>query len=190
MINIQRMMLVDNEHLYGPGKRLLIYLKGCSIHCEGCINPHLWSFEGGDKKETNEIVDIVFSNNLDGITLHGGEPLDQADGLLDIVKAIKSGGKTVILFSGYAKKELNRTQTKIWNLADIVVAGRFQLKKRNIYLQFRGSTNQRVYTHAGKYKKYKLTDGYTTALFTIDENGDMDVNGFLSEEIIELSKNK
>lgn len=189
MINIQRMMLVDNEHLYGPEKRLLIYLKGCSIHCEGCINPHLWSFEGGTPLSSEEIIKILNENDLDGVTLHGGEPLDQAEELLKIVKDLKSIGKTVILFTGYSKKELSSYKLKIWNLADIVVAGRFQLKKRNVYLQFRGSTNQRVFTHQGKYKDYKLKDGYTTALFTIGENGEMDVNGFLTDDIAELMKN-
>ena len=190
MINIQRMMLVENEHLYGPGKRLLIYLKGCSIHCEGCINPHLWSFEGGTKVSAEDVINILYKNNADGLTLHGGEPLDQADGLLDIVKAVKEEEKTVILFTGYEKKELNKTQIKIWNLSDMIVAGRFQLQKRNVFLQFRGSTNQRVYKHKGKYKDYKIKDGYTSAIFTIDENGDMDVNGFLTEDIADLMNNK
>ena len=190
MINIQRMMLVDNEHLYGPGKRLLIYLKGCSIHCEGCINQHLWSFEGGVPLSSKEVVDIAINNNLDGITLHGGEPLDQADNLLEIVKEVKSIQKTIILFTGYNKKELSGSKLKIWKLSDIVVAGRFQIQKRNIYLQFRGSTNQRVYTHKGKYQNYVLKDGYTSAVFTIGENGDMDVNGFLSDDIADLMKTK
>lgn len=188
MIRIKKMMLVDNEHLYGPGKRLLIYLKGCSLHCERCINPHLWSFDGGKPLSSKKIINTLKENDLDGVTLHGGEPLDQADNLLQIIRDIKSIGKTVILFTGYTKKELHDNRLKIWNLSDIVVAGRFQLKKRNVFLQFRGSTNQRVYTHRGKYKNYKLKDGYTTAIFTIDENGNMDVNGFLTEDILKLIK--
>ena len=190
MINIEKMMLVENEHLYGPGKRLLIFLKGCSIHCEGCVNSHLWSFDGRTPLSSDEILKILLENNLDGVTLHGGEPLDQADELLEIVENIKTKKKTVILFTGYTKKELSGNRLKIWQLADIVVAGRFQLKKRNVYLQFRGSTNQRVYTHKGKYKNYKVKDGHTAAMFTIHENGDMDVNGFLTEDIIELMKKK
>lgn len=189
MINIQKMMFVENEHLYGPGKRLLIYLKGCSIHCKGCINPHLWSFEGGTKVSEKDILTTLEENDADGITLHGGEPLDQADFLFDIVSSVKKARKTIILFTGYKKKELNKTQIKIWNLSDIVVSGRFLLQKRNVFLQFRGSTNQRVYTHKGKYKNYKLKDGYTTAVFTIHENGDMHINGFLTEDIIDLMNN-
>ena len=190
MINVQKMMLVDNEHLYGPGKRLLIYLKGCSIHCKGCINSHLWSFDGGQSLSCETVIERLNQNELDGVTLHGGEPLDQADELLTIVKKIKEIGKTVILFTGYNKKELSGNKLRIWNLADIVVAGRFSLKKRNVYLQFRGSTNQRVYTHKGKYKSYKLKDGYTSAIFTIKENGEVDINGFQTKDIIDLIENK
>ena len=188
MINIEQMMLVENEHLYGPGKRLLIYLKGCTIHCDGCINKHLWSFDGGKPLLCEDIVAILNENQLDGVTLHGGEPLDQADSLLNIVKKIKSIGKTVILFTGYTKKELVGDKLKVRNLSDIVIAGRFVFKKRNIYLQFRGSTNQRVYTHKGKYKNYKVKDGQTTILITIHEDGEMNINGFLNEEIDKLTK--
>ena len=190
MIRIHKMMLVENEHLYGPGKRLLLFLKGCSIHCDGCVNSHLWSFDGGTPVSSKDVLDIIVKNDLEGITLHGGEPLDQADGLIEIIKEVKSINKTIILFTGYIKKELSGKKLKIWNLSDIVVAGRFQMKKRNIYLQFRGSTNQKVYFHKGKYKNYKLIDGFTTAMFTIDENGNMDVNGFLTEEISDLAKKR
>ena len=188
MINIHKMKIVNNEHLYGPGKRLLIFLKGCSIHCDGCVNTHLWSFDGGEQKTTNEIIDIIKEQNLEGVTLHGGEPLDQPNGLLDVVLAVKKINKTVILFTGYNKNELIGNKLKIWNLADLVVAGRFQIQKRNIYLQFRGSTNKRVYKHKGKYKNYKIKDGYTVTLLTIDKSGDMDINGFISDDIAELVK--
>ena len=190
MIKVHKLMLVENEHLYGPGKRLLLYLKGCSIHCKGCINKHLWSFKGGISMTAKDILNICKKENLDGITIHGGEPLDQAEGLYNIVKKIKNNRYTSILFTGYIKKELNKIQSKIWDLSDIVVAGRFQLDKRNVNLQFRGSTNQRVYTHSGLYKGYKTQDGYTTAILTIGENGNMDVNGFLTKNISKLIGDK
>lgn len=186
MIKIQKQMIVENEHLYGPGKRLLLYLKGCSIHCEGCINPHLWSFEGGASISENEILEICKIEKLEGLTIHGGEPLDQANELIKVVKLLKENSFTVILFTGYIKKELNNVQLKVWNKSDLVVAGRFENKKRNVNLQFRGSTNQRVYKHSGPYKNYKLTDGYTTAIITIYDDGNMDINGFLTEDVSKL----
>ena len=183
-------MVVENEHLYGPGKRLLLYLKGCSLHCDGCINPHLWPFEGGTLIATKELLEICEKERVCGITLHGGEPLDQADALLDFVQSAKRKALTVILFTGYTKKELHNAQVTVWNISDLVVAGRFQKDKRNVNLQFRGSTNQRIYKHKGPYRDYQVADGYTTAIFTIHENGQMDVNGFLTEDIIKLVGSK
>lgn len=188
MIRLHRWTVVENEHLYGPGKRLLLFLQGCSIHCEGCVNQHLWSFEGGTLTYPCAVLDFCEKEGVEGITVHGGEPLDQANGLLELFEIVKKLGLTIILFTGYLKKELNKTQIAVWNLADIVVAGRFQLKKRNVNLQFRGSTNQRVYTHFGPYKDYKVTDGFTTAILTIRDDGTMDVNGFLTDEIKTLIK--
>lgn len=190
MIRVHKLMTVENEHLYGPGKRLLIYLKGCSIHCEGCINQHLWPFEGGTMMSDVDILAICEKESLDGITIHGGEPLDQADELLKVVRTIKKSNRTSILFTGYQKRELNKVQKQVWDGSDIVVAGRFEIKKRNVNLQFRGSTNQRVYSHKGPYHGYKVKGGYTTAILTIDENGEMDVNGFLTEDVIKLVGNK
>ena len=186
MIRVHKWMVVENEHLYGPGKRLLLYLKGCSLHCDGCINPHLWPFEGGTLMAADELLEICEIERVCGITLHGGEPLDQADAILDFVRAAKRKALTVILFTGYTKKELNNAQKTVWNLSDLVVAGRFQKDKRNVNLQFRGSTNQRVYSHAGPYKGYRVSDGYTTAILTIDEKGSLDINGFLTEDITKL----
>ncbi len=190
MIRIQKVMIVDNEHLYGPRRRLLIYLKGCSIHCEGCINPHLWSFDGGTLMSESEIKDLCLKENVEGITVHGGEPLDQADELEKVVDLVKQHNLTVILFTGYLKKELNPVQQRVWNKADLVVAGRFVLNKRDVCLQFRGSTNQRIYRHKGPYENYIIKDGYTTAIISIDDNGSMDVNGFLTDDISKLVNGK
>ena len=189
MIHVHRRMVVENEHLYGPGRRLLLFLQGCSIHCDGCVNRHIWTFEGGEEMTPETVVTVLLDEKLEGVTLHGGEPLDQADGLLPVVKAVKEAGKTIILFTGYNKKELNATQRKVWDAADLVVAGRFVMAKRNVNLQFRGSTNQRVYAHKGPYAHYRVQDGKTSAMITIDSNGEMEINGFFTDDIAALAKN-
>lgn len=188
MINYYEYCVVENEHLYGPRKRVLLFLQGCSIHCEGCVNRHLWDFGKGKNATSQEILTFCRENHVDGITLHGGEPLDQADGLYPIVKTLKDEQFTVILFTGYTKKELNISQKRVWNLSDIVVCGRFDLKKRNVYLQFRGSTNQRVICRKGKYKHYRIQNGKTTAILTINSDGNLNIKGFYTEDIAVLSK--
>lgn len=188
MINYYEYCVVENEHLYGPGKRVLLFLQGCSIHCEGCVNRHLWDFGKGKNATSEEIISFCRDNHVEGITLHGGEPLDQSEGLYPIVKALKKEQFTVILFTGYTKRELNIGQKRVWNLSDIVVCGRFDLKKRNVYLQFRGSINQRIIRRKGKYKHYQVQDGTTVAILTIDLEGNLNIKGFYTEGIAKLSK--
>lgn len=186
MINIHRYEVVENEHLYGPGKRLLLFTQGCSLRCKGCTNQHLWEFGKGIDVTIEEILNQC--TDLDGLTLHGGEPLDQANVLVELIWKLKQQGKTVILFTGYIFKELNKVQKQAWLSSDIVISGRYEEEKRNIYLQFRGSTNQRVYTHQGKYKGYKIKDGQTVAILSFNERGEMQSRGFRTEELEQLLK--
>ena len=185
MINYKTYSYEENEHLYGPGKRLLLFTQGCSLHCKGCVNKHLWQFGVGANITVEEVLELC--QDVEGITLHGGEPLDQSEGVLEIVKALKSAGKTVILFTGYQYKELSKlSQKRAWALSDLVVSGRYIEEKRNIYLQFRGSTNQRVYRHKGKYKDYQIKDGKSVAIIRLNENGEMQSRGFRNQELEEL----
>ena len=186
MINIHRYEVVENEHLYGPGKRLLLFTQGCSLRCKGCTNQHLWEFGKGKDVTTTEILNQL--DDLEGITLHGGEPLDQAKAINKLIKEIKLRNKTVVLFTGYTYKELDSIQRQAWLCSDIVISGRYEEKKRNIYLQFRGSTNQKVFTHKGKYKNYKIKDGQTVAILSFDEHGEMQSRGFRTEELEQLLK--
>ena len=185
MINYKTYSYEENEHLYGPGKRLLLFTQGCSLHCKGCVNQHLWQFGTGTNITVEEV--LALCQDVEGITLHGGEPLDQSEGVLEIVKALKSAGKTVILFTGYQYKELSKSsQKRVWSLSDLVVSGRYIEGKRNIYLQFRGSTNQKVFTHKGKYKAYKIKDGQTVAILSFYEQGEMQSRGFITDELEQL----
>ena len=185
MINYKTYSYEEDEHLFGPGRRLLLFCQGCSIHCKGCINQHLWEFGVGKDITAAEVVELCA--DTEGITLHGGEPLDQSDGLLEVVNALKASGKTVILFTGYKFCELTKpSQKQVWKLSDLVVSGRYVEAKRNIYLQFRGSTNQRVYRHRGKYENYRLTDGKTVAIFRMTEDGQVQSRGFRTKELEQL----
>ncbi len=187
MINYANHSFEENEHLYGPGKRLLLFTQGCSIRCKGCVNSHLWNFGEGTDATTTEIVRLCEAEDIEGITLHGGEPLDQAEGLLEIAKLLKTKSKTVILFTGYTYKELSlKNQRALWRISDIVVSGRYDESKRNIYLQFRGSTNQKIYCHEGKYKDYKINDGETVAILRLDQKGNMTRRGFETDELTAL----
>jgi len=131
MINIHRYEVAENEHLYGPGKRLLLFTQGCLLRCKGCTNQLLWEFGKGIDVTIEEILNQC--TDLDGITLHGGEPLDQANVLVELIRKLKQQGKTVILFTGYIFKELNKVQKQAWLSSDIVISGIRRRKAEYIF---------------------------------------------------------
>jgi len=182
MINYYETAILENEHLYGPGKRLIIWVQGCSLRCDGCVNEHLWSFDIRKNIAVGALMEML-DDSIEGITLHGGEPLDQSEELFELCKRAKKYNKTIILFTGYKKVELEAVKLKLWNLADIVVCGRFEKEKVRYNLQFKGSTNQRVITHKGQYKKYRCHNGKQVALLDVEKNGAISVKGFLTEDI-------
>lgn len=88
---------IESLGLYdGPGIRVVVFMNGCSLRCKYCHNPEMWLMR--EKNMTSdELVDKIsrFKNyiqNTGGVTFSGGEPLLQADFLIDCCKKLKSLG--------------------------------------------------------------------------------------------------
>lgn len=139
----------------GPGKRIGIWVQGCSINCEGCISIALW-----DKKKGTGVNVIHLANKIlhmkekfDGITITGGEPFDQYEALIVFSSLIKmKSNLNLFLYTGYDILELeNKYKDKAFlKYIDFLIDGRFinnLLSTDNI----RGSTNQNIY----KIEDYK-----------------------------------
>ena len=83
--SIETMGLVD-----GPGIRMVVFLKGCKLRCLYCHNPETWDYVHAKMMTSDEIIEKV-KNNMSyykngGITFSGGEPLLQADFLIECLK--------------------------------------------------------------------------------------------------------
>eukprot|EP00727_Mastigamoeba_balamuthi_P002443 m51a1_g12196 putative pyruvate formate lyase-activating protein (608) ;mRNA; f:36600-40020 len=67
----------------GPGLRMILFLQGCSKRCQFCCNPDTWDPNGGTEKTVEQLATTVQRHLLyisrGGITVSGGEPLDQAN---------------------------------------------------------------------------------------------------------------
>lgn len=152
MGNIVRIAGVVKESIVdGSGLRFVVFAQGCKHNCSGCQNPHTHSFTGGTLVTIDSILEQVKKNPLlDGVTLSGGEPFEQAEGLSKLARRVKELGLNVITYTGYTYEEIVVGCGKVegWdsllNATDILVDGRFMLDKRNILLKFRGSENQRI----------------------------------------------
>ena len=132
----------------GPGIRTTFFCQGCPHHCEGCHNPETWPFEGGTPMPTQALVEIVTSNPLcRGVTFSGGEPFAQAEGFLELAKALKEKGYEVASYSGYTFEQLLRgtpAQKALLAQLDVLIDGPFVLAERSLQTPFRGSKNQRI----------------------------------------------
>ena len=141
--------IVQESFVDGPGIRLSVFVQGCSHHCKGCHNQHTWDASGGFVTGTDFILHEYRSNPLlSGITLTGGEPMEQPKALLILARGVHELGGTVWCYTGYTLEELRaKKDPAINNLLkeiDVLVDGPFILELRDLNLQWRGSSNQRI----------------------------------------------
>ena len=146
LAGIVRESIVD-----GPGIRLTVFVQGCSHRCPGCHNPETHDPSGGYVCDLQKILDAFDADPLlQGITLSGGEPFEQAAGLLPLAQAVRRRGKDVVAFSGYTFEALvekgrhDPAITELLSLCCLLIDGRFELSQRDLSLRFRGSRNQRL----------------------------------------------
>ena len=142
----------------GLGCRATLWVAGCSHHCKGCHNKETWSFMSGkefDEEYKQKLFDIISLPYIKGLTLSGGDPLDNYNDILLLLQEFyeKFGDtKDVWLYTGYTMKELfaNGWKEILWYV-DYVVDGRYEEKERDISLAFRGSKNQIIYEKCGEH---------------------------------------
>lgn len=137
----------------GEGVRNSLYVSGCLFACEGCFNKAVQSFRYGKpftQELEDQIIDDLAPEYVQGLTLLGGEPFLNTPVCLQVInrsREIYGNKKDIWSWSGYTFEELLQdTDDKLEMLAkiDILVDGRFELSKKDLNLQFRGSSNQRI----------------------------------------------
>lgn len=131
----------------GPGIRMVIFTQGCNHNCIGCHNPETHSFDGGKLIDIEDIINMVKENSLlDGITLSGGEPFEQALECSILARKIKELGLNVVTYTGYTFEEIlvKKDLRQLLLQTDILIDGKFDISEKSLMLQFRGSKNQRI----------------------------------------------
>ena len=136
----------------GEGVRNSLYVSGRMFHCKGCYNAATWSFKAGipyTKELEEQIMRDLAQPYVQGLTLLGGEPFLNTGILIPLVKRIRKElpEKDIWSWTGYTWEELmleTPDKLELLQLVDILVDGRFDITKKNLMLQFRGSSNQRI----------------------------------------------
>ncbi len=131
----------------GPGSRAVVWLQGCPLNCPGCFNPETHDAAGGTSMSAASLADALLEESPDGITISGGEPFAQPEGLLELLRALrKRKAPPVLVFSGYTEAELRADPAKAACLSaiDALICGPFRADEPAAYERFCSSGNQRL----------------------------------------------
>lgn len=141
--------IVEDSIVDGPGLRLTVFVQGCVHNCPSCHNQQTHDPKGGKAIKISAIQDMLMDNPMQsGLTISGGEPLLQANQLIELCHFAKENKKNVWLYTGYTWEEIQTMNdpsiNMLLNHVDVLVDGRFILSQRDLNLLFRGSKNQRL----------------------------------------------
>ena len=138
----------------GLGCRVTIWSSGCTHHCPGCHNQHTWKYDVGSR--LLDVRERIFSEVnkpfIKGITLSGGDPMDQSFSALQQLEIFiddfknEFPDKDIWVYAGDTFEELiiSPIKRRILKKCDVLVDGRFIKEQYDPDLAFRGSANQRI----------------------------------------------
>jgi anaerobic ribonucleoside-triphosphate reductase activating protein len=189
--------LIPASRANGPGLRAVVFFQGCKVGCLGCWNPRTHPFHGPEitvDAVTQEVLKTRQGHALEGITFSGGEPMQQADSLLQLIQYLRRQAPelSIGMFSGYAENELDQGQYWIWgndsskrrrkhlwqeihSHLDFALLGRFnQTQPRSLPL--RTSRNQVLRLYSDRYTPADFSEELVEV--SIHEGGRAEVTGF------------
>ena len=183
-LNIAKM--IDVTQAEGPGLRTAIWVQGCLKRCVGCCNGKFLKIQPADVCDSHMVIEQIAQNRqqygIEGVTLLGGEPFLQAEGLADVAQACRKMGLSVMVFSGYQLEELDDDRFKgasqLLNATDVLVDGEYQHALTENVRNWVGSTNQRFHYFTNFYDPSIETRVLTvTNEWRIDTHGQILGNG-------------
>lgn len=137
--------IVSNSLQDGDGVRAVIFTQGCSLHCPGCHNKHTWDFNDGCEMTDEEIISFVQKNNITKkVTISGGNPLEQGDKLLSLLKKLKALDYNIWVYSGFKFDYIKKVYQKYLKYIDVIVDGPYIDSMKDKTLKYIGSYNQRI----------------------------------------------
>ena len=164
-----RIAAVNNDDTVNSvdGPAISLWVCGCPHHCQGCHNPELWDFKPDnflyEVRNTNDeevfwnkylkplLEDIDIKKNL---AILGGEPLAPSNRLFvsNIILYVHKffPDRKILLWSGYSLEEIEKIFNKPYEIdflsyVTYLITDRFDIKKRDVTLPLRGSSNQRIW---------------------------------------------
>ncbi len=164
----------------GPGSRFVVWMQGCTLGCPGCFNPTTHDARGGREVTIAQLADEMRAARdagSEGLSLSGGEPLQQAPASIALLDAARALGMSTLAFSGYTIDEIRALPDGPAVLArlDILVDGRYVASER-LATGLRGSGNQRIQVLTERYSRDQV-EGTPVAEIRIGKDGAVVLTG-------------
>lgn len=167
----------------GPGNRFAVWVQGCPHRCEGCFAKSTWDCGGGYNFELSEIISAYkkVSDKVEGVTLLGGEPFEQAQELSELAAIIKEEGKNLITFTGYTYNQIIESADKhkisLIKNTDILIDGKFEKTMLDFSRPLIGSSNQNILFLTDKISEKKFYSYKNRIEIRADKYGNIQFNG-------------
>ena len=173
-------MRVPSTEAEGPGRRYAVWVQGCTLACPGCCNPEMFAPRGGELIDVAALVEeIAATPGIEGLSILGGEPLQQAAPVALLAAEVRARGLTVMLYTGYTVDEITSAEGRALLAAcDLVVDGRYVREQPETRRRWIGSANQRLHFLSARYR---ADDPRFSAANTVEirlRRGRVDINGW------------
>ncbi len=146
--------IVSDTEAEGPGRRFALWVQGCTIRCPGCCNPEMFAADKGRAIDSADLAAQALAvKDLEGVSILGGEPGEQADAVADFCERVRAGGLSVMLYSGYtlAQLRLRPGAERLLSTVDLLVDGRYEQSLPEAKRRWLGSTNQVMHFLTPRY---------------------------------------
>jgi anaerobic ribonucleoside-triphosphate reductase activating protein len=164
---------IAHSRVNGPGVRAVVYFQGCNLDCDGCWNPATHAFTGLSHEAQDVAEQVAAAHQtqfIEGVTFSGGEPMQQALDLLEVIRLLKRARPEISIgmYSGYTERELDsgrfwtrcgiaqealrRAWAGIKQELDFAVLGRF-VAARPSKFPMRTSANQVLRLFSDRYRE-------------------------------------
>lgn len=147
--------LLERSAANGPGERFVVWVQGCALACPGCFNPHLWDQKPGGWLEVEELARRINAvKSLRGVTVSGGEPLEQPEAVVALLGLIDKSRDSAV-FTGFSPEEISGDplRAKILGAADLIVSGRYLREQASDRDPWTGSSNKAVLELTGRIQR-------------------------------------
>lgn len=142
----------------GPGRRSVLQVQGCPVRCSpACFVPESHSSDAGVVLPVDILVDALLDpvgEPRDGVSVLGGEPFGQPDGLAALLRLLKAKGVHTLVYSGYTLRALSSRPDPAVHaalaLTDLLIDGPYIEVLAEGAGEWRGSRNQRIVALPGR----------------------------------------